>query len=82
MRERMKGSRVFQIRCQHQGRVYPASVKDDSICQKTRAGHPREESNSNKKKESGRDGPGKIRLSTTHTPFIINKEGEGVQYFQ
>lgn len=78
----MKDARVFSIRCQYQGRVYPASVRDDSRCQKLRTGHPREEINSNKKKkESGRDGPAKIRLSTTHT--LYNKQGgRGVQVFQ
>lgn len=79
MRERMKGVPVFPIRCQYQGRVYPASVRDDSRCQKSRTGHPREESKSNKKKESGRDGPAKIRLSTTHTLYN-NKEGEACRY--
>lgn len=34
-----------------------------------------------RKKESGRDGPAKIRLSTTHT--LYNKQGgRGVQVFQ
>lgn len=83
MRERMKGARVFPIRCQYQGRVYPASVRDDSICHKTRAGHPssrgrKSNSNNNKKRaaETGQPRSGSQPL----TPFIINKESEACRY--